>query len=74
MMKRIAFAVLGGVAASALAWLLLLGSSQLLLIADIRLYGSEAEQQRNFNLFLLTWLGLAVVGIWLGWRRGRRKS
>lgn len=73
-MRRILFAALGGVVASALAWLLLLGSSQLLVAAGLQLYGSEADQQRNFNLFLLVWLGFAVVGIWLGWRKGRRKD
>jgi hypothetical protein len=52
----------------------LLGSSQLLVAAGLQLYGSEADQQRNFNLFLLMWLGFVVVGVWLGWRRGRRKG
>lgn len=67
-MKRLAFAVLGALAGSIAACLLLLAGSHLLSLAGLHLYDSESDQQRNFNLFLLAWLALAVTGAWLGWR------
>jgi hypothetical protein len=68
MMKRLAFAILGALAGSVVACLLLLAGSHLLSLAGLRLYDSESDQQRNFNLFLLAWLVLAITGAWLGWR------
>lgn len=67
-MKRLAFAVLGALAGSVVACLLLLAGSHLLSLAGLRLYWSESDQQRNFNLFLLAWLVFAITGAWLGWR------
>ena len=67
-MKRLAFAVLGALAGSIVACLLLLAGSHLLSLAGLHLYDSESDQQRNFNFFLLAWLALAITGAWLGWR------
>lgn len=73
-MKRLAFAALGALAGSVVAWLLLLASSHLLSLAGIQLYESESGQQRNFNLFLLAWLVIAITGAWLSWRGVGRKA
>lgn len=77
MMKRLAFAVFGALAGSVVACLLLLAGSHLLSLAGLRLYESESDQQRNFNLFLLAgWFLRSQARGWAGgsgssriWRR-----
>ena len=32
---------------------------------EISLYASEADQQRNFNIVIILWLFLALIGGWL---------
>lgn len=39
-------------------------------LADFRLYNSEADQQRNFNIVMSGWLLLSIVGAaWLSRRK-----
>jgi hypothetical protein len=58
-----------GVVAAALAWMMLLGSSQLLVAAGLQSYGSEADQQRNFGFVCWRGSGLRPPrGVWLEWR------
>lgn len=73
-MKRFAFTGIGALAGSVLVWgvTFLVGYS--LNAAGIRLYESEFDQQRNFNVFVLAWLIFAIVGGWLGWRIGKPKE
>ena len=70
-MRPAAFTIAGGLvgAIGAVVLIYLLGA--LLQGAGLQLYASEADQQRNFNLALMFTGGLAALGGWLGYRRGR---
>jgi len=73
-MKRLLYTVIGGLAASALFLGVAFLSGYLLEAGGIRLYDSEFDQQRNFNIFLLGWLLFGAVGIWIGWRISKSTS
>jgi hypothetical protein len=69
-MKTIVFTLAGavaGVLVAAFAVYLFGASLQTL---GLQLYGSEADQQRNFNIAMLLAAASAVIGGWLGYRRG----
>ena len=72
-MKRAGFALLGGIIATALVWGGLFATGSALEALSLRLYESEADQQRNFNLVLLAWVLVTILCGWLGWRWGRQR-
>jgi hypothetical protein len=39
---------------------------------DLQLYGSEADQQRNFNLAMLFVAAAGMLGGWYGYRRSKK--
>jgi len=72
MMKTIAFAFLGALLGSALIWCLVYLSGFLLQEMGIRLYDSESDQQRNFNIVFVIWIVFTIVGGWLGYKVGKK--
>ena len=72
MMKKISFALLGALAGCLLVGAALFLSGAVLQWMDIRLFASEADQQRNFNVALSIAAVCGVVGGWLGYRLAGR--
>lgn len=72
-MKRFAFLLAGVAIATVLVWGVAYALGWTLDSMGIRLYESEDDQQRNLNIVLGVWLVCAVLGGWLGWRRGAKR-
>ena len=70
-MLRIALVLAGGSLGAAVAAILVYVFGASLEAAEIQFYGSELDQQRNFNLAVLFVGGLTVLGAWLGYKRGK---
>ncbi len=60
-MKKVTFFILGAFIGVVSCFLLLYATGSVLEHFGIRLYDSELEQQRNFNLFLLVSVVFATV-------------
>ena len=69
-MKRLIYALIGVLAGSALSFGIIFLLGYALQAVGIHLYQSEFDQQRNFNIFIVSWLISAIAGGWLGWRVG----
>lgn len=68
-MRAVVLTALGCAVGSVLAAGLLVLAGLLLQAWDVQLYGSEADQQRNFNLAILFVAAAAVLGGWWGYKR-----
>ncbi|MCX7112775.1 MAG: hypothetical protein NTX45_22170 [Proteobacteria bacterium] len=73
-MKRLFYALIGVLAGSALSWGIIFFLGYALEAVGIHLYQSEFDQQRNFNIFIISWLLSVIVGGWLGWRVGEPRD
>ena len=73
LMKQAGFALPGVITATALVWGGVFAAGSALEALGLRLYQSEADQQRNFNLVLLAWVLVTILCGWLGWRWGRQR-
>ncbi|WP_152428872.1 hypothetical protein [Methylomonas sp. MK1] len=60
-MRKVTFFTLGAILGVAFCFLLLYVTGSVLEHFHIRLYESELDQQRNFNLFLLASSAFAIV-------------
>lgn len=71
-MRSALFTALGCLAGILLAAVLVYLSGMAVEALGIKIYDSEFDQQRNFNLALAFTLVVAVLGAWLGYRFGKR--
>lgn len=70
MMKKILWFIVAFVCISIAYFCLVYLAGWVLSLADLRLYDSEADQQRNFNIVVSGWLLLSIVGAaWLSARK-----
>ncbi|WP_299581867.1 hypothetical protein [uncultured Microbulbifer sp.] len=71
MMKKLLWFIIAFIFISIAYFFLVYLAGWALSLADFRLYNSEADQQRNFNIVMSGWLLLSIAGAaWLS----RRKS
>jgi hypothetical protein len=69
--RKTAFFIIGAIIGIAICWLLAYIGSQIVVYMGIQLYASEADQQRNFNIFIVANFVFAIVG---GYFLSRRKA
>jgi succinate-acetate transporter protein len=72
MAKKLLYILVGCILGTAAVFCLLYVTNFIVLEFNIRLYNSEAEQQRNFNVFLILWIIFVVSGGFLGFMKSRK--
>lgn len=60
-MKKFFFFILGAVVGLIVCFVILYSSGTLLEYFNIQLYNSEADQQRNFNIFIVASVIISVI-------------
>jgi hypothetical protein len=73
MMKNLLLAAAAAIASMALVWGGVYVCGLVLAELGIRLYHSEADQQRNFNIVVTVSVIAAIVGGWLGYHLGNKR-
>jgi ABC-type multidrug transport system permease subunit len=71
-MRTIAFVFAGTLLASVFFGVVLFFSGLFFEKMGIQLFQSEADQQRNFNIAFMVWMGFVFIGGWVGYRLHKR--
>ena len=72
MMRKISFTLLGAIVGCLLLFGAVYLSGVVMQEMGMRLYDSEADQQRNFNIVMSAAAAFSVFGGWLGYRIASR--
>ncbi len=74
MIRKLLFALVGALLSSTIFGLALYLSGLYFESKGIYLYRSEADQQRNFNIVFVLWIGFALIGGWIGYQANKKRS
>jgi len=72
MMRKISFTLIGAILGCLLVAGIVFASGAILQSMDLRLYDSEADQQRNFNIVMTAAAAFCALGGWIGYRLASR--